>query len=175
MARKNPAHLRRGGADDLSGDTTAMTPAEEGGLPPASTPVERALRALEPPRHASGFWTRLDERLLQGLHPGGGGGLHAGQCPKDVVLNRREWIRFDQRDMLIGSGMIDRLDTPQAHLLFKPLTITDGHEALGDAQASAFMKGKAAQLLSGGVESIFRLIHEDQFKGLLAQDLAAKL
>src|SRR5690606_2019367 len=47
----------------LSGDTTAMTPAEEGGLPPASTPVERALRALEPPRHASGFWTRLDERL----------------------------------------------------------------------------------------------------------------
>ena len=63
MARKNPAHLRRGGADDLSGDTTAMTPAEEGGLPPASTPVERALRALEPPRHASGFWTRLDERL----------------------------------------------------------------------------------------------------------------
>ncbi|MFO7281226.1 MAG: hypothetical protein C0P77_012555 [Thermoanaerobacterales bacterium] len=63
MARKNPAHLRRGGADDLSGDTTAMTPAEEGGLPPASTSVERALRALEPPRHASGFWTRLDERL----------------------------------------------------------------------------------------------------------------
>src|SRR5690606_773115 len=36
---------------------------EEGGLPPASTSVERALRALEPPRHASGFWTRLDERL----------------------------------------------------------------------------------------------------------------
>src|SRR5690606_19349395 len=40
-----------------------MTPAEEGGLPPASTSVERALRALEPPRHASGFWTHLGERL----------------------------------------------------------------------------------------------------------------
>ena len=63
MARKTPAHLRRGGADGRRGDTTDMTPAEDSGLPSASTPVARALRELDPPRHASGFWSRLDERL----------------------------------------------------------------------------------------------------------------